>query len=117
MAIKKHRIYLAGPMSGQPDFNFPAFRQAAAELRALGHYVFSPVEHDELTYGFDIEDIKAGANYRDCLRVDLNWILDHATAMVVLPGWENSLGVAVEVALARALKLPIFDHHMEPIHT
>lgn len=89
------------------DFNFPAFKKAAAELRAQGHHVFSPAEHDELVYGFDIADIKAQANYRDCLRVDLNWILDHATAMAVLPGWEKSPGVAVELALAKALKLPI----------
>lgn len=107
LTLAKHRIYLAGPMSGFADFNFPAFKQAAAELRALGHYVFNPAEHDELVYGFDIEDIRAQANYRDCLRVDLNWILDHATAVAVLPGWEKSSGVAVELALAKALKLTI----------
>jgi hypothetical protein len=101
---RKHRVYLAGPMSICPeDFNFPAFKKAAADLRALGHYVFSPAEHDELVYGFDIADIKAQANYRDCLRVDLNWILDHATAMAVLPGYEKSKGVA----LAHALNIPI----------
>jgi hypothetical protein len=94
-------------MSGFDDFNFPAFKKAAAGLRALGHHVFNPAEHDELVYGFDIEEIRAKANYRDCLRVDLNWILDHATAMAVLSGFEKSTGCAVEIALAKALKLPI----------
>jgi nucleoside 2-deoxyribosyltransferase len=103
----KQRVYLAGPMSGHDDFNFPAFKKAAADLRDLGHYVFNPAEHDELVYGFDIEDIRAQATYRDCLRVDLNWILDHATALAVLPGWEKSSGTAVELALAKALKLPV----------
>ncbi|WP_457825134.1 DUF4406 domain-containing protein, partial [Staphylococcus aureus] len=30
------RIYVAGPMSGLPELNFPAFHAAAAELRAQG---------------------------------------------------------------------------------
>jgi hypothetical protein len=105
--MKKEKIYLAGPMSHRKDFNFPAFKKAAAKLRAEGHYVFSPAEHDELVYGFDIEDIRSNANYRDCLRADLNWILDHATAIALLPGWASSKGVAVEYSLAKALNLRI----------
>lgn len=45
------RIYLAGPMRGYPDFNFPAFIAAAAWLRAAGHEVFNPAERD-LDNGF-----------------------------------------------------------------
>ena len=41
------RLYLAGPMTGLPLWNFPAFATAAAALRADGHTVFSPAEHDK----------------------------------------------------------------------
>lgn len=46
------KLYLGGPMTGYPEFNFPAFHAAAAVLRADGHEVWSPAEFD-LTEGFD----------------------------------------------------------------
>lgn len=39
------RIYIAGPMTGLPDFNFPAFNDMAAILRGLGYHVENPAEH------------------------------------------------------------------------
>ncbi len=45
------KVYLAGPMRGLPLFNFPAFADAAAKLRAQGYDVFSPAERDEQVYG------------------------------------------------------------------
>lgn len=40
------RVYLAGPMRGLPQFNFPAFDAGAATLEALGHEVFNPADRD-----------------------------------------------------------------------
>lgn len=94
-------------MSTVPEnFNFPAFFEAADKLKAEGHEVFNPAEEDLKTYG-SLENTKLHANYRDCLRKDLIWICDYAEAMYVLPGWENSKGVKVELALANALKIPV----------
>lgn len=42
--MKKKTTYLAGPMTGLPDLNFPTFHARAAELRALGHEVVNPAE-------------------------------------------------------------------------
>ena len=39
------RIYIAGPMSGWPDNNYPAFNAKAEELRAEGWAVENPAEN------------------------------------------------------------------------
>ena len=41
------RIYLCGPMSNVPHFNFPRFDAAAELLRERGHHVVSPAELDD----------------------------------------------------------------------
>jgi len=100
------RIYLAGPMSGIKDFNFPAFFAAAEKLEADGHEVFNPAQKDLEQWG-TIEEVRLKANYRECLRKDLNWILDHAECVALLPGWEKSRGAQIEYQLALVLDLPV----------
>lgn len=102
------RGYLAGPMRGIDRFNFPAFDEAAAALRAQGHEVMSPAEHDR-ECGFD-ETLNSLDGFD--MRAGIIWDL-HAVAysecVWVLPGWEQSSGCAVELALAKFLGIPIFD--------
>lgn len=38
------RIYIAGPMTGLRELNFPAFNAEAARLRAAGWEVLNPAE-------------------------------------------------------------------------
>lgn len=100
------KVYLAGPMSGIPELNYQAFTQAAYTLRAWGYEVFNPIEEDLKEWG-TMENAIKQCNYRDCLRKDLNWILDKADILAILPNWEKSKGVAAERALAIALGLEI----------
>jgi hypothetical protein len=105
------RIYLAGPMTGIPSYNFPAFDTAADHLRTLGHTVFNPAENDREN-GFDATGLKGyeaeqhGFSLRRALKQDLSWICDHADALAVLPGWHLSKGALTETALAAALGIP-----------
>lgn len=112
------KIYLAGPMSGIPYFNFPAFNKAAAMLRAEGHHVFNPAEADISRIGVDpsldnptgdveLAEKVHGLSRRECLAEDLTWIALHAECVALLPGWENSTGVAAELALAKAINLEV----------
>ena len=112
------KIYVAGPMRGIPEFNFPAFYAAAAKLEAEGHEVFNPAARDNEKHGTDISVGNAtgdeslataqhGFNLREALGADLAWICAEADAIGLLPGWENSKGATAERATAVALGLQV----------
>jgi len=110
------KIYLAGPMRNIPEFNFPAFYDAALDLRRQGHTVFSPAERDEKRYGRgfthgtqgDLAEIPQ-FDLRAALKMDVMWICEHAEAIYLLPGWERSKGATAERALGLALGLEIVE--------
>lgn len=102
------KLYLAGPMRGYKDSNFPAFLRTAQDLRDFGYQVFSPAEHD-IENGFDYTDPEAEKdfNLRAALGDDLDYITQTADGVALLPGWENSRGALAEVATALALDLRV----------
>lgn len=119
MGYEVGRIYIAGPMRGYPEFNFPAFHEAARRWRAEDWVVFSPAERDNEKHGTDIskgnqtgdEEQAAkehGFSLRDAMKDDMSWIAEHATAIHMLEGWEKSFGARAEHALAVALGLDIY---------
>jgi len=93
-------IYLSGPMKGYEQSNYPRFNRVAAELRAQGHTVYNPAEfpHDGPHDTFPLR--KAFAAY-------CKFICEEADTIVLLPGWERSLGVSAELALAKNCGLVI----------
>lgn len=94
-------IYVAGPMTGLPDYNYPAFNAAAEQLRAAGYAVLNPVDSEK-------------HNPTPGTPQGWDWYMRHALRMVlnvdglaVLPGWESSKGALLEVDVARALALTV----------
>ena len=96
------KVYLAGPMRGYAEFNFPAFYAYAKKLRNEGHEVFSPAEKDNERHG-----TAHGFNLREALAVDLEFICKHADAVALMPGWEKSKGATAEKSAADALGLEL----------
>lgn len=86
------RIYIAGPMSGLPALNFPAFHAMAAHLRSLGHHVVNPAEIN----------IDPSAGWTECMRADIRELMS-CTAICLLPGWEKSRGASLEHHIAQSL--------------
>lgn len=100
------RVYIAGPMTGLPAKNYPAFAAEAARLRALGHEVINPAE---VNAGLEHEGWAA------CMKRDIPEMLK-CDAVQLLPGWLKSRGVKVEVTLARALGIYVYSPYA-PLET
>ena len=90
------RLYIAGPMTGYPDCNYPMFNAAAEHLRSQGFEVVNPAE----------VSIKTRGHYVDYLRADLLAMLG-CDAVATLEGWEYSTGARNEVMVAGTLRMPV----------
>lgn len=96
------KVYISGPMTGLPDYNYPAFHAAATALREAGHDVLNPAEVDALH------------NPTPGTHQSWQWYMRHAIRMVadadgvaLLPGWQGSRGATVERYVAASLALPV----------
>lgn len=106
------RVYIAGPMRGLPEYNFPAFDEARDRWNKWGCTVINPADLDREA-GFDPTLPNApewDGDKKEVIERDIKAILDNLRpgtedAIVLLPGWENSVGAAVEVALGKFLGL------------
>lgn len=114
------KVYLAGPMTGYPQFNFPLFDKATDHLRAAGFEVVSPAEEDrkrgledEVTNSKDGDASKLSKTWGEILAYDVQLIADTGIeGIVFLPGWEKSKGARLEafVALQSAKIFSFFAH-------
>jgi len=91
------RIYLAGPMTGIPEFNYPAFHRAAKLWRKHGWTVLNPAS--------DPDTSKPRAHY---MRKDFASVLK-VDAVAFLPGWHTSRGARAEHSMAVNLGLTLYD--------
>ena len=107
------KVYVAGPMeSAGGNWNLPLFDYVSEKLRAAGCEVFSPADHlrqhhgsVEKILGFDKATRKAARKHG--LKDEINWIMDHAQVVFLLPGWERSPGATAERAVALAIGVPV----------
>ena len=90
------RIYIAGKMTGLPDYNYPAFHAEAARLRARGFTVFNPAENPEPPCG-------TWAGY---MRLAIAQLVQ-CDVIRMLPGWELSDGANLEHQIAGRLGLTV----------
>lgn len=108
-------LYLAGKMRGIAEYNFPAFDEWAARLRAAGYRVISPAEMDR-TRGFnehgmtgDEQEWQDGDPLRQSMADDLYFIAKDAHGIALIPGedWKTSLGAVAETHAAHAVHIPV----------
>jgi nucleoside 2-deoxyribosyltransferase len=114
MSDMPRRLYLAGPMSGYAEHNFPEFNRVAALLCAQGYEVFNPAENAD-------GDVRRPRSFY--MRRDIPALMN-CEAIAALPHWQQSRGACLEMWIAIDLDMPIFNCRMrngsvslEPIKT
>ena len=90
------RLYIAGPMTGLPDFNYPAFHAEAARLRGVGFHVENPAENPAPACG----------SWCAYMRLAIAQLVT-CDGIVLLPGWRRSKGARVEYLLACVLGMDV----------
>ena len=93
-------VYIAGPMTGYPQFNYPAFNAAAQSLRDAGYDTLNPVDSEQHN------DTGTPQTWDWYMRHALRMVLD-ADGIACLPGWESSKGASLEVTVASALGVKV----------
>jgi hypothetical protein len=96
-------------MRGLPDFNFQAFHDASADLRKRGWKILSPAEHDEDTGFNPVTDTEENFDLQSAMRWDIAAVLK-SDAVILLPGWRTSSGVAIELTVADAIGIPALEY-------
>jgi len=89
------KLYIAGPMSGIEDHNFPAFNRAADRLKEAGYEVENPADHGADGY----------FTWADYMKLDIPLMLK-CDGVALLDGWTHSKGACLEVYIADALEMP-----------
>lgn len=107
--------YIAGPMRGIPNYNYPLFDKARDYLAYSDPeaVIISPADEDReagvvdetgpsvvLTDDFDIYEV---------LRKDIAIVSQEATHLCLLPNWFQSEGARVEAHVAAAVGVIIYE--------
>lgn len=91
----KKLMYIAGPMTGLPDYNRAAFFAAARWIKDNTEFV--PIHTAWMESGFEDRQYMAMSIH----------LLASCDAMVLLPGWRESKGVAMEIQEAIDRDIPV----------
>jgi hypothetical protein len=105
------RVYIAGPMTGYPEYNYSAFSRAAADWQREGWDVVTPFECNSVVWrrhhDRDFDPALDACDYGDPILGEM--LLEDVRALVeadgvaFLRGWEKSKGANLEYRLATAL--------------
>lgn len=91
--MKRETVYISGPMSSLPDFNYPAFHAKEADInRQPGRIAINPAR----TNGDD------SWTWQQWMKAALKMQMD-ADVVHMLPGWRKSRGARIERRLALVL--------------
>jgi len=96
------KIYISGPMTGLPEYNYTAFNAEADRLRGLGYEVENPAENEPPACG----------TWEGWMQIALEQ-LAKCNTIYMLPGWSQSRGARIEYDHAKDQGMAIMGHVWE----
>lgn len=96
MAQANTAVYIAGPMTGMPELNYPEFNRVAGGLRQLGYVVENPAENLAPVCG----------SWEGYMRMAIAQLV-RCGEIHMLRGWSTSRGACIEHRLAVDLGLVV----------
>ena len=102
----KRVVYIAGPMRGLPESNYPQFEIVARFLRSEGWDVCSPVEIGS-AFGTEAELDANPVRLAVAMEAERDALRTSCDAILLLPGWERSKGTRAELIIALEKNLEI----------
>jgi hypothetical protein len=90
------KLYIAGPMSGLPEMNYPAFNDAEKKLTLVQYETENPATNENPN----------DEDYIEWLRLGIKQLLI-CEGVAFLPGFGASKGAMLELHIANVLKMPI----------
>lgn len=103
------KYYLAGPMAGYPEHNFPAFSEAANVLRLCG---FDIVSAHEINHG-ETPETRGSKSHAEYMKADLKVLLE-CDGIILLEGWPRSKGAMIEFNTAVACGMDVLLYDSSP---
>lgn len=115
-------LYIAGPMTGIPHFNFPLFDAVSASLRADGFTIISPAETDHertraaamesLTGSIaDLASVEGAESWGDCLARDVKMLADGVVGLET----DAQLRARMQVVLQSQIDTKAHDDGAAPV--
>ena len=97
----KRKVYVSGPMTGFPEYNYPAFNKATEILEQIGLEVYNPAR--DFLYDGPLNEFPIKTAFKEYC----DFICTQAEEVYMLKGWEKSVGARAEHALALAVGIEI----------
>jgi len=101
-------VYISGPITGIKNANKEAFTEMEQMLVTMGYKVCNPRRH-QIPKGLTEENV-----WPVMMRMSLKDMM-YCNSMVMLDGWEFSKGAGIEFELAKSLRMPITNQHLQAI--
>lgn len=111
------KIYIAGPMTGYPKYNFPMFDECKVYLEKLLKDRFEVISPADLNRadGIDENSEVDNALLRKIFAKDVQEIAT-CDLMVMLPRWQLSCGAKIEYQIAHYLGISVNSYEPGSMH-